>query len=117
MTIHHVALETLPGDVEAEVRFWGLLGFEPVQPPETLRERATWVERGGTQVHLLYAEDHVVPPEGHIAVVAPDYERTVEGLRAAGFEVEDRLRHWGAPRCSVYSPGGHRVEVMAWPPK
>lgn len=69
------------------------------------------------QVHLLYAELHVVPPEGHTAVVAPDYERTVEALRAAGFALEDRAQHWGAPRSLVRSPGGHRVEIMARPPR
>lgn len=116
MTIHHVALETRPEDLEAEVRFWGMLGFERVEPPATLRERATWVQRGPTQVHLLYAELHVVPPRGHTAVVAPDYEQTVGALRAAGFSVEDRPQHWGAPRCFVQSPGGHRVEVISHPP-
>ena len=116
MTIQHVALETRPEDLEAEVRFWGLLGFDTVEPPATLRERATWVQRGQTQVHLLYAELHVVPPQGHVAVVAPDYESTIDALRTAGFAVEDRPRHWGAARCFVHSPGGHRVEVMERPP-
>src|SRR5206468_388757 len=74
MSIHHVALETRPADVEAEVAFWRALGFRRVEPPETLRERTTWVQREGRQVHLLYAEDPVVPPSGHTAIVAPDYE-------------------------------------------
>jgi len=117
MTIQHVALETRPQDLEAEVRFWALLGFEKVDPPATLRERATWLQRGETQVHLLYAELHVVPPQGHTAVVALDYDRTVAALRDAGFSVEDRPQHWGAPRCCVHSPGGHRVEVMARAPR
>jgi catechol 2,3-dioxygenase-like lactoylglutathione lyase family enzyme len=117
MSIHHVALETRPQDLDAEIRFWGLLGFEQVEPPETLRERATWVQRGDTQIHLLYAELHVVPPQGHTAVVASDYDGTVAALREAGFAVEDRRQHWGAPRCFVQSPGGHRVEVMARPPR
>ena len=116
MTIQHVALETRPQDLDAEIRFWGMLGFEPVEPPATLRERATWVQRGDTQVHLLYAELHVVPPQGHTAVVAPDYDRTIAALRAAGFAVDDRAQHWGAPRCFVRDPAGHRVEVMAAPP-
>jgi catechol 2,3-dioxygenase-like lactoylglutathione lyase family enzyme len=117
MSIQHVALETRPQDLDAEVRFWELLGFEVVDPPPTLRERATWVQHGDTQIHLLYAELHVVPPQGHTAVVAPDYDATVAQLRAAGFAVEDRPQHWGAPRCFVHSPGGHRVEVMARAPR
>ncbi len=43
--IHHVALPTRREDVEAEVAFWVLLGFSVVEPPPSLRERATWSKR------------------------------------------------------------------------
>ncbi len=120
MTLQHVSLETRPGDVEAEVGFWALLGFARVEPPGTLGDKATWVQRGPAQIHLLHADDPVVPPQGHVAVVAPDgdagFDATVAALEAAGFAVEPRERHWGAARSFVRSPGGHRVEVMAAPP-
>jgi catechol 2,3-dioxygenase-like lactoylglutathione lyase family enzyme len=114
--IQHVSLETRPADVEAELGFWALLGFEPVDPPATLAERSAWVQRAGTQVHLLFTEETVVPPEGHVAVVAEPWEAVVTRLEAAGFDVEERPRHWGAARAFVHSPGGHRVEIMAAPP-
>jgi catechol 2,3-dioxygenase-like lactoylglutathione lyase family enzyme len=114
--LHHVSIETRPDDVEAELGFWALLGFERVDPPEALQDRAAWVERAGTQVHLLYAEQTVVPPQGHIAVVEEDWVRTVARLEGAGFEVEPRAQHWGVPRAYVHSPGGHLVELMAAPP-
>jgi catechol 2,3-dioxygenase-like lactoylglutathione lyase family enzyme len=114
--IQHVALETSPADAEAADAFWRLLGFEPVDPPETLRDRAAWLQKGPTQVHLLWADAPVAPPNGHTAVVLDDYDATVEQLRAAGHEVEPRTRHWGAPRAFVRAPGGHRVEIMAAPP-
>jgi catechol 2,3-dioxygenase-like lactoylglutathione lyase family enzyme len=114
--IQHVALEVLEGDVDRCVAFWALLGFAEVEPPGTLRERSRWVEREGTQVHLMFAGDPVAPPEGHVAVVAPDYDATLDRLRAAGFEPDPRKEHWGAPRSFVRSPAGHRVEVMAAPP-
>jgi len=114
--IGHVALETREGDGEAEVRFWALLGFAEVDPPAALRARSRWVERAGTQVHLLFAEAPVAPPEGHVAVVAADYEAVSGRLRDAGFVPEPRSEHWGAPRAFVRSPGGHRVELMARPP-
>jgi catechol 2,3-dioxygenase-like lactoylglutathione lyase family enzyme len=41
---------------------------------------------------------------------------TLEALRRAGFEPEPRREHWGAPRCFVRDPAGHRVEIMAAPP-
>ena len=115
--IQHVALETRRADVEAGVAFWALLGFARVEPPPSLAARAAWVQApGGTQVHLLYAEAPVVMPAGHVAVVMPDYEAALARLRAAGHEVDERRRHWGAARGVVIAPGGHRVELMASAP-
>ncbi|MDP9346440.1 MAG: hypothetical protein M3P44_12115 [Actinomycetota bacterium] len=115
--IQHVALETRRADVDAAVAFWALLGFARVEPPPSLAARAAWVqEPGGTQVHLLYAEAPVVAPEGHVAIVVADYEPALARLRAAGLAVDERTRHWGAPRSVVIAPGGHRVELMASAP-
>ena len=114
--IHHVALEIRREDVGESERFWALLGFARVDPPPSLAGRAVWLERRGTQVHLRLADDPVAPPEGHVAVVAEDYAATLDRLRAAGHEPEPRAEHWGAPRCFVRCPAGHRVEVMAWAP-
>ena len=115
--IHHVALETRYEDAPALAAFLGLLGFQRVEPPASLADRATWVERAGTQVHVMYAEEPVVAPAGHVAIVAPDYEEALERLRAAGFSPEPRTEHWGEPRCFVVAPGGHRVEVMRGVPR
>jgi hypothetical protein len=78
-----------------------------------LRDRAAWLERDGRQVHLLYADHPTVPPAGHTAIVAADYDETLARLRNAGVAVDERTAHWGAARCLVVSPGGHRVEIMA----
>jgi catechol 2,3-dioxygenase-like lactoylglutathione lyase family enzyme len=114
--LQHVAHETRPEDVEAVLAFWALLGFEPVDPPPSLRGRTVWVQRGTTQIHLLLTDSPVVPPSGHAAVVAEDYEATLDALRAAGHPVQPRAEHWGAPRAFATDPSGHRVEVMASPP-
>ena len=116
MTLQHVSVEVRRETVPAELEFWALLGFGQVEPPGTLGEIAAWVQRGATQIHLLFSDDPVVPPGGHAAVVAEDFERTVAALRAAGFDSEEHERHWGAARAFVHSPGGHRVELMAQPP-
>ena len=84
MSIHHVALEIRREEVDAEAGFWALLGFHRVKPPETLRDRAVWVQREGRQVHLMYADDPVAPPYGHTAMVAEDYDAVVERLRGGG---------------------------------
>jgi catechol 2,3-dioxygenase-like lactoylglutathione lyase family enzyme len=116
VSLHHVALETSRADVEACVAFYALLGFERAPVPDGLVDVAEWVQRDGHQIHLLFADDPVVPPRGHVAVVCADYAGAVARLQAAGFETEDRARHWGSPRCTVTDPAGHRVEVMEFPP-
>jgi catechol 2,3-dioxygenase-like lactoylglutathione lyase family enzyme len=116
MTLQHVSLETRPADADAEVAFWALLGFARVEPPGELRERSTWVQSGPTQIHLLHADEPVVPPKAHVAVVAPDFDATIAALEAAGHTTEPRARHWGAARSYVRTPAGHLVEVMAAPP-
>lgn len=116
MTLHHVALETAPADRDPLIAFFGLLGFEEVPPPETLLGRTRWLQRDGRQIHLLFADEPTVPVKGHVAIVEHDYEAALDRLRAAGFDPEPRTEHWGAPRCRVQAPGGHRVEVMAAAP-
>ena len=87
-----------------------------MDPPATLRDRAAWVERAGTQIHLMRRDGAEHLPAGHLAVVAEPYEATLERLRAEGFDPEPRQEHWGAPRAFVRDPAGNRVELMAAPP-
>ena len=114
--IHHVAIEVPRELAPACQDFYALLGFGAVQPPESLRGRALWVERAGTQVHLLYVDAPTVPAEGHVAVVVEDHDGALAALRAAGHHPEPRREHWGSPRAFVRDPAGHRVELMAFPP-
>jgi catechol 2,3-dioxygenase-like lactoylglutathione lyase family enzyme len=115
--IQHVAIEVREADVESCVRFWALLGFERVEPPPALATRSAWVQSGATQVHLLFVAEPQVPDEGHVAVVAEDYDATLLALREAGFEAQLRTQHWGSPRAFVRSPAGHRVELMTFAPR
>jgi catechol 2,3-dioxygenase-like lactoylglutathione lyase family enzyme len=116
MTLQHTSLEIRREDVDAELRFWALVGFDHVEAPAGLRSRATWVARDGTHIHLLHADAPTVMPRGHVAVLADDYDATVGRLRDAGFDVEPDEEFWGAARAFVRTPAGHRVEVMAAPP-
>ncbi len=113
--LHHVGIEVTPAAIERTTELFQLLGFELVEPPETLRE-FTWLEREGTQVHLMPSESPTVPSPGHTAVVAPDFKATVAALKEHGFEVEARRAHWGAERALAFTPDGHRVELMAATP-
>ena len=81
-----------------------------------LRDRFTWVEREGTQIHLVPVDDPIVAREGHVAVIADDYEATLARLAAGGFELREGSNAWNAPRMFVTDPAGHRIEVMSKPP-
>jgi catechol 2,3-dioxygenase-like lactoylglutathione lyase family enzyme len=114
--LHHVGIEVSPADIESSIELWELLGFRLVEPPASLSE-FTWLERDGTQIHLMPTDSPTVPPRGHTAVVVADFESTFTALGEGGFEVRRRREHWGAPRAVVIAPGGHRVELMADPPQ
>ncbi len=114
--LQHVTIEVREDQVDACVRFYTLLGFKQVQPPSTMVGAATWVERDGTQIHLMMVEEPVVPPKAHHAVLVRDYDATLAALRDQGFDPDPRQEHWGARRSFVRNPAGHRVEVMAGSP-
>jgi Glyoxalase/Bleomycin resistance protein/Dioxygenase superfamily len=116
LALQHVTLEVLPEEIGRSVEFWELLGFERVEAPPALAETFVWVERAGTQIHLERNDSPVVPPHGHAAVVVEDFERAVERLRKAGFEVHPGREHWDAPRAKAIAPAKHVVELMAFPP-
>jgi hypothetical protein len=90
-----------------------LLGFTRAPPP-TLADRATWLQSGPTQIHLLHTEEPKTA--GHVAVVAPEFTTTISALEAAGYPTQPRTPHWGAARAYAHSPAGHLVELMASPP-
>jgi catechol 2,3-dioxygenase-like lactoylglutathione lyase family enzyme len=113
--IQHVAREIQPAQLQSCLAFYAILGFAEVPVPAGIAGRAVWLERAGTQVHLLYSAS-AQPERGHIAVVVDDYDATVRALQAAGHEVETRREHWGSPRAYVHDPAGHLVEMMAWAP-
>lgn len=113
--LHHVGIEVEPAEIERAVELFTLLGFERVEPPSTPAE-FTWLERDGTQIHLMPTEQPAAPPRGHLALVVPNFEATLTRLAESGFEVERRREHWGAPRALTIAPGGHRVELMAAAP-
>jgi len=114
--LQHVSIEVHPDEVDACAACWQLLGFEPVAAPEALGPYFTWLERSGTQIHLIHTEQPTVPVLGHPAVVVDDFEATFAALEEAGHAPERHRELWGEPRAFVTVPGGHRVEFTAGPP-
>ena len=114
--LHHVALEISPEHVHGDSRFWTLAGFEEVEVPAELGDGFTWFEKAGTQIHLMEVDDPAIPSGGHVAIVARDFEETVERLGEGGFEAQERRPLWGHRRVKLDCPSGHIVEMMAAPP-
>jgi catechol 2,3-dioxygenase-like lactoylglutathione lyase family enzyme len=114
--LQHVSIEVPPAEVERTVEFWQLIGFAHVSAPEEIAPYVTWLERQGTQIHLLQTDAATVPQLGHPAVVVEDFEETLGALAEAGFEVEESRRLWGARRAFAVGPAGHRIELMDAPP-
>jgi catechol 2,3-dioxygenase-like lactoylglutathione lyase family enzyme len=114
--LQHVTLEVRAAQVRDCVAFWELLGFAEMTPPPSLRDRFTWVEREGTQIHLARVDDPVIAEHGHVAILAADYEAALAALAGAGFETREGSNAWDAPRSFVRDPAGHLVEVMSRPP-
>ena len=114
--LQHVGIEIETADVDRAVEFFALLGFAQVEPPPALASGFTWLERDGTQIHLMHGENPSVPTRGHVAVVVPDFDATLAQLRQHGVETRPGREHWGVPRAHVVLDGGQRVELMAAPP-
>lgn len=114
--LHHVSLEVAPGEVERTVEFFGFLGFARTPAPDSIALFVTWLESGPSQIHLIHTPEPTTPVLGHPAVVAPDFDAAVSGLRDAGFQVEEADQLWGERRGFAVMPGGGRVELMAAPP-
>lgn len=114
--LHHVSLELSAADADRFGEMLELIGWEGVTEPDALAGSVRWYERGSTQIHLICTEHATAPPLGHAALAVDDYERSIERLRARGFEVEPSRPLWGSPRAFVHAPGGHRIELMATPP-
>ena len=114
--LQHVSIEVPELEVERTVEFWGLVGFRRVEPPEPIAPFVTWLEREGTQIHLIHTDAATAPVLGHAAVVVEEFEATLTRVAEAGHEVEETRQLWGARRAFAVGPGGHRVELMEFAP-
>lgn len=115
--IQHVNVELSKHQLDACLAFYELLGFDRVEPPGGLEEKAVWLQSGPTQLHLQWWDDPQPTRRGHFALVLGErYAAILDELRAAGRKPERRAEHWGSPRCFVRDPAGNTVELMEFAP-
>jgi catechol 2,3-dioxygenase-like lactoylglutathione lyase family enzyme len=115
--LHHVSLEVDPEDAGRFAELLAAIGFDAIESPDPLGDGVRWFDGGGTQVHLILTPAASAPVLGHAAFVAADFDATLGSLRELGFEVDEARELWGERRAFVLAPGGHRIELMAAPPR
>jgi len=113
--IHHVNIPVGCSQADACAAFYELIGFTVIDVPDSIGDRAVWLQDGDSQLHLEFT-DEPQPISGHIAFTVPDFEQVVSAVRAAGHDFEPRAEHWGAPRGFTHDPAGHKIELMAFAP-
>jgi catechol 2,3-dioxygenase-like lactoylglutathione lyase family enzyme len=115
--IQHVTRQIRADQLARCVEFYGILGYGPITIPGSVEGGAVWLGHadGGPDLHLMPTADTVVE-QGHVAFVVPAYAEVLARLTGAGFEVEPRREHWGAPRAYVRDPAANLVELMAEAP-
>jgi catechol 2,3-dioxygenase-like lactoylglutathione lyase family enzyme len=113
--LQHAGIEVSPADLDRTVEFFAILGFTEVPDPIDDGD-FTWLERDGTQIHLMHEPNPTVPPRAHVAIVVPQFDAALARLQEHGFKVEPRREYWNKPRALATAPGGHRVELMSAPP-
>ena len=110
-------------DIDASVRFYGLLGFEETRRIP-IREEAINVFMGmpgdGERLELTYNIGHDEPYEigtgyGHIAITPDDLDGMLRDLENAGVSPERppySIREGGSRLCFVRDPDGYRIEII-----
>lgn len=117
--IHHVTV-TVPAEelIDVTAGFYALLGGERLKRPEMLAADTPgcWLGFDSTQVHLIVGESR--PGKAHFALdMGEDYEPARQRLSAAGVEIREARRSWGARRCFVRDPAHNLVELFESPPE
>jgi len=108
VAIHHVTLAV--ADVEQAVDFYTrVVGLRLRADRPAPAAAGAWLDVGGQQVHLVHADP---PPDRgqHVALLVPDLDATVHGLRTAGVQATVSLD--GNRRAFLADPSGNVIELQ-----
>ncbi len=112
--IDHVQLAMPPGGEEAARDFYeGVLGIPEVPKPDRLAARGgCWFESPPLRVHLGVEDGHRPARKAHPGLAVDDLAAFVDGLIAAGIEVQDEGVVDGMHQVHVSDPFGNRLELI-----
>lgn len=112
--LDHVQLAMPPGGEDAARAFYeGVLGIPEVPKPERLAARGgCWFEAPSVRVHLGVEEGHRPARKAHPGLAVEGLPAFIEGLVAAGVDVQDDGVHDGMHQAYVADPFGNRLELV-----
>jgi catechol 2,3-dioxygenase-like lactoylglutathione lyase family enzyme len=112
--IHHVQLAAPPKSEEGMRAFWiGVLGFEEIVKPLTLRDRGgCWFRRQDIEVHVGVEDAFRPAQKAHPGFLITDLDECAHRLAAAGYPVAWDADLPGVRRFYSTDPYANRLEFL-----
>ncbi len=106
--MQHVALTV--DDLGAALRFYALLGFDPLPRPD-LGIPGAWLQAGDAQIHLLELDDPAPHTLNHVALRVSDVDAAAAQLRGHGLHVDGPSPIGDSLQAFVKDPSGNIIEL------
>jgi catechol 2,3-dioxygenase-like lactoylglutathione lyase family enzyme len=113
--VDHVQVCIPPGSEEKARAFYeGVLGFHPVEKPDSLKAYPTmWFQNGDIELHV--AIDPVIPrTKQHPAIAVEDVDDVRAHLIAHGIAIHEEPNIPDRRRFSFLDPFGNRIEFLEY---
>ncbi len=119
--LHHVQINVPASGQGKACRFYEeLLGFEPMQRPESLPgagRRGVWYRCGDGELHLFFNPDTNATHDAgsrHPGFLVDDLNELRQRLEAAKVELEEAIPIDGRQRFFCRDPFGNRLEFLSF---
>ncbi|MCR2822702.1 VOC family protein [Lederbergia panacisoli] len=114
--IDHIQLAAPKGCEEEARRFFnGILGFEEIEKPDTLKKNGgVWFAYGNIQIHVGIEEPFSPAKKAHPAFEVENIEGLKQHLLENNVKIIEDNNLPGANRFYVSDPFGNRIEVLEW---
>jgi catechol 2,3-dioxygenase-like lactoylglutathione lyase family enzyme len=106
--VQHVALSV--DDLDAALRFYALLGFDPISRPD-FGFPGAWLQTGDAQIHLIEVTDPAPHDSNHVALWVDDVDAAVEHLRSHGLKVSSPSPVGDGRQSFLKDPAGNLIEL------
>ena len=112
--IDHVQVAAPRGSEELAKKFYvGVLGFEQIEKPETLRGRGgIWLMVGSQQLHIGVEDSFVPARKAHPAFAVRSLDDLMIRLTEHGFSFQEDHEIAGVRRVFIFDPFGNRIECV-----